>query len=37
MEKVKKPFYKKWWVWLIVVIFVIAIATSGDDGEVGKG
>lgn len=30
-EKVKKPFYKKWWVWLIAVIIVIAIAGGGED------
>lgn len=32
-EKIKKPFYKKWWVWLIAVIVVIGIATSGDSEE----
>ena len=36
MDKVKKPFYKKWWVWLIAVIVIIAIATNGEDGEVVK-
>ncbi|MUK89115.1 hypothetical protein GMD78_12095 [Ornithinibacillus sp. L9] len=30
-EKVKKPFYKKWWVWLIAVIIFIAIITPGED------
>lgn len=30
-EKVKKPFYKKWWVWLIAVIIIGGIATNGDD------
>jgi hypothetical protein len=29
--KVKKPFYKKWWVWLIAIIVVIVIA--GNSGE----
>lgn len=29
--KVKKPFYKKWWVWLIAVIVVIGIAGGGDE------
>lgn len=29
-EKVKKPFYKKWWVWLIAVI-IIGAATSGGE------
>lgn len=27
----KKPFYKKWWVWLIAVIVVIAVASGGED------
>ncbi len=27
----KKPFYKKWWVWVLAVILLIAIASSGDD------
>jgi hypothetical protein len=31
-EKVKKPFYKKWWVWTIAVI-IIAAATSGGEEE----
>lgn len=30
-EKGKKPFYKKWWVWLIAIIVIGAIATSGED------
>lgn len=30
----KKPFYKKWWVWLIAIIAVFAIAGgSGEDEE----
>lgn len=29
--KIKKPFYKKWWVWVIVGIVVIAIASSGEN------
>lgn len=32
-EKVKKPFYKKWWVWLIAIILVIAIFSGGEDEE----
>jgi hypothetical protein len=31
-EKVKKPFYKKWWVWLIA-IFIIFAAAGGGGGE----
>ena len=30
-EKQKKPWYKKWWVWLIVGIVVIAVANGGSD------
>src|SRR5690625_1412637 len=30
-EKVKKPLYKKWWIWLIAIIVVFAIASGGDD------
>lgn len=30
-EKIKKPFYKKWWVWLLAIIIVIAIANSGEE------
>lgn len=39
-EKVKKPFYKKWWFWVIVVVLVIGVASGGssndetEDGEV---
>ncbi|WP_025783329.1 DUF4352 domain-containing protein [Sporosarcina sp. D27] len=29
--KAKKPFYKKWWVWILAIIVVIAVSTSGDD------
>ncbi|MCM3589618.1 MULTISPECIES: DUF4352 domain-containing protein [Brevibacillus] len=31
-ENVKKPIWKKWWFWAIVIIFV-AIANSGNDTE----
>ncbi|MEH7514314.1 hypothetical protein V7146_16495 [Gottfriedia acidiceleris] len=30
-EKIKKPFYKKWWVWLIAVILIIGFANSAND------
>lgn len=30
-EKVKKPFYKKWWVWLLAIIVVIAFAGGGEE------
>lgn len=30
-EKVKKPFYKKWWVWLLAVIIIGSIATGGEE------
>lgn len=29
--KAKKPFYKKWWVWILAIIVVIAVSTSGED------
>lgn len=32
-EKVKKPFYKKWWIWAIAVIVVFAFAQGGGDAE----
>ena len=33
--KIKKPFYKKWWVWALAVVVVIAIASSsGGSGDV---
>ena len=32
-EKKRKPFYKRWWVWLIAVIIIIAIATGGEDSD----
>jgi Domain of unknown function (DUF4352) len=30
-EKVKKPFYKKWWVWLLGVIIIAAAASGGGE------
>lgn len=30
-EKVKKPFYKKWWFWVIAVIVIIGISTPNSD------
>lgn len=33
----KKPFYKKWWFWLIVVIIVVgAIGSGGESKDSGK-
>lgn len=29
--KVKKPLYKKWWIWVLAVIVVIAVSTNGED------
>ncbi len=38
MNEEKRPFYKKWWLWLVIVIAVIWIIFGGeeetDDGEV---
>ena len=33
--KNKKPFYKKWWIWAIIVVFVIAIAGVGGENSSG--
>jgi hypothetical protein len=30
-EKTKKPFYKKWWVWLIAIIVVFAVSGGNDE------
>lgn len=30
-EKVKKPFYKKWWVWLLAVVIIGGIASGGGE------
>lgn len=32
-EKTKKPFYKKWWVWTLVVLVGLAIIGSGGESE----
>ncbi len=31
--KIKKPFYKKWWFFGILIIFVIAVAGNGNEGN----
>lgn len=37
-EKVKKPFYKRVWVWVIAIVIVIGIASiGGDDTDSAKG
>lgn len=36
VEKVKKPFYKKWWVWLLAVIIIVAFANGGGEEETAK-
>ena len=30
-EKTKKPFYKKWWVWLIAIVILIGIFGGGEE------
>lgn len=36
-EKVKKPFYKKWYVWVLAAVIASALATGGEDeGEIEK-
>lgn len=29
MEKEKKPIYKKWWFWVLIVVVIAGIATTG--------
>ena len=31
--KIKKPFYKRWWVWAIVVVLAIGMFGSSGDTE----
>ena len=31
-EKEKKPFYKKWWVWLLAILIISGL-TSEKDGD----
>ncbi|MFQ9519826.1 MAG: Ltp family lipoprotein [Turicibacter sp.] len=31
MEKKKKPFYKKWWVWVIAVFVIAGVAGAGEE------
>lgn len=33
MEKTKKPVYKKWWFWLIVILIIGSVGNSMDKGE----
>ncbi|WP_449621141.1 hypothetical protein [Robertmurraya sp. Marseille-Q9965] len=30
-ERVKKPFYKRWWFWLLALIVIISLTQCGDD------
>lgn len=32
--KVKKPFYKKWWVWLLAIIVVASVGGAGEEEQV---
>lgn len=36
MTKVKKPFYKKWWVWVLAIIIVGGLATGGEESTEPK-
>lgn len=31
--KIKKPFYKKWWVWVLAVILIGAVANPSEEGS----
>ncbi|WP_312649267.1 DUF4352 domain-containing protein [Proteiniclasticum sp.] len=35
--KFKKPFYKKWWVWVLAVIVIGAALSGGGDGDPNDG
>lgn len=32
-NKVKKPFYKRWWFWLIIIIFIFSMGDSDDKAD----
>ena len=34
--KNKKPIFKKWWFWAIIVVLIISIGTSGNDTDSGS-
>lgn len=34
--KTKKPFYKKWWVWVLAIILIAAFAGGGEDESAGE-
>lgn len=34
--KNKKPIFKKWWLWAIIVVLIISIGTSGNDTDSGS-
>ncbi|MDE8264031.1 DUF4352 domain-containing protein [Erysipelothrix rhusiopathiae] len=33
MNEIKKPFYKKWWFWLIIIVFIGAIGSQLGNSE----
>lgn len=35
-KRTKKPFYKKWWVWVIAIIIVFSLANGGEDEGASK-
>lgn len=35
-NKVKKPVYKRWWFWIIAIIFIVAIVNCGGENEPQK-
>lgn len=36
-QKTKKPFYKKWWVWVIAIIIVIGLVSAGGSDSKDTG
>ena len=34
--KNKKPIFKKWWFWAIIVVLILSLGTSGDDPDVSS-
>ena len=35
-EKAKKPFYKKWWVWLLAILIIGGLTSQRDEDNQKK-